>query len=139
MRGSFLSYGLNLDHKHLPEIVKYGGLTRTPIFTPNVGAWAQGMTVTIPLHMQELNVAAEQLHAALKEHYGGQRYVTVTEMAENPAILDPQTLNGTNQLELLVYAATDGQRAVLAARLDNLGKGASGAAVQNLDLMLQGS
>ncbi|WP_135228944.1 N-acetyl-gamma-glutamyl-phosphate reductase [Deinococcus fonticola] len=139
MRGSFLSYGLNLDHKHLPEIVKYGGLTRTPIFMPNVGAWAQGMTVTIPLHMQELNVAAEQLHAALKEHYGGQRYVTVTEMAENPAILDPQTLNGTNQLELLVYAASDGQRAVLAARLDNLGKGASGAAVQNLDLMLQGS
>lgn len=138
MRGSFLSYGLNLDHKHLPEIVKYGGLTRTPIFTPNVGAWAQGMTVTIPLHLQELNGSAEQLHAALKEHYAGQQYVKVTDMAENPVILDPQTLNDTNNLELFVYPSADGSRAVLAARLDNLGKGASGAAVQNLELMLQG-
>ena len=139
MRGSFLSYGLNLDHKHLPEIVKYGGLTRTPIFTPNVGAWAQGMTVTIPLHLQELNVPVERLHTALKEHYAGQQYVKVIEMTDNPQILDPQTLNDTNNLELFVYASADDTRAVLAARLDNLGKGASGAAVQNLNLMLQGS
>lgn len=138
MRGSFLSYGLNLDHKHLPEIVKYGGLTRTPIFTPNVGAWAQGMTVTIPLHLQDLDVTAEQLHAALKEHYAGQEYVKVVDMAQNPAILDPQTLNDTNDLELFVYPSGDQSRVVLAARLDNLGKGASGAAVQNMDLMLKG-
>lgn len=136
MRGSFLGYGLNLDHKHIPETMRYGGLTRTPIFTPNVGAWAQGMTVTIPLHLAELNVASGALHAALAEHYAGQRHVRVFDMADNPAVLDPQTLNGTNDLELFVYPAADGERAVLAARLDNLGKGASGAAVQNLELML---
>ena len=138
MRGAFLGYGLGLNHKHLPETMRYGGLTRTPIFTPNVGGWAQGMTVTIPLHLAELGVSAEKLHAALKEHYAGQRYVKVYELADNPEILDPQTLNGTNNLELFVYPAADGERALLAARLDNLGKGAGGAAVQNLDLMLEG-
>lgn len=138
MRGAFLSYGLGLAHKHIPETMRYGGLTRTPIFTPNVGGWAQGMTVTIPLHLKELGTTAQQLHAALAKHYLAQKYVRVYEMTENPEILDPQTLNGTNNLELFVYPATDGERAVLAARLDNLGKGASGAAVQNLDLMLEG-
>ncbi|THF71821.1 N-acetyl-gamma-glutamyl-phosphate reductase [Deinococcus sp. Arct2-2] len=136
MRGEFLSYGLGLDHKHIPEMMRYGGLTRTPIFVPNVGAWAQGMTVTVPLHLEELGVSAEQMYTALAEHYAGQRFVRVTPPAENPAILDPQTLNGTNDLELFVYASTDGSRVLLAARLDNLGKGASGAAVQNLNLML---
>ncbi|MFC5847038.1 N-acetyl-gamma-glutamyl-phosphate reductase [Deinococcus petrolearius] len=136
MRGAFLGYGLGLDHKHIPETMRYGGLTRTPIFTPNVGAWAQGMTVTIPLHLRELGVAAGALHAALAEHYAGQRHVRVYDMADNPAVLDPQVLNGTNTLELFVYPAADGERAVLAARLDNLGKGAGGAAVQNLELML---
>lgn len=136
MRGDFLSYALGLDHKHLPEIVRYGGLTRTPVFTPNVGAWAQGMIVTIPLHLDALGTAAAALHGALDDHYRGQNFVRVGRMAENPAILDPQALNDTNNLELFVYASADGERAVLAARLDNLGKGAGGAAVQNLDLML---
>lgn len=136
MRGDFLSYALGLDHKHLPEIVRYGGLTRTPVFTPNVGAWAQGMTVTIPLHLDALGTTAAALHGALENHYRGQPFVRVARMAENPAILDPQALNDTNDLELFVYASADGERAVLAARLDNLGKGAGGAAVQNLDLML---
>lgn len=136
MRGDFLSYALGLDHKHLPEIVRYGGLTRTPVFTPNVGAWAQGMTVTIPLHLDALGTTAAALHGALDDHYRGQPFVRVARMAENPAILDPQALNDTNDLELFVYASADGERAVLAARLDNLGKGAGGAAVQNLDLML---
>lgn len=136
MRGDFLSYALGLDHKHLPEIVRYGGLTRTPVFTPNVGAWAQGMTVTIPLHLDALDTTAAALHGALDDHYRGQPFVRVARMAENPAILDPQALNDTNDLELFVYASADGERAVLAARLDNLGKGAGGAAVQNLDLML---
>ena len=136
MRGDFLSYALGLDHKHLPEIVRYGGLTRTPVFTPNVGAWAQGMTVTIPLHLDALGTTAAALHGALDDHYRGQPFVRVARMAENPAILDPQALNDTNNLELFVYASADGERAVLAARLDNLGKGAGGAAVQNLDLML---
>ncbi len=136
MRGDFLSYALGLDHKHLPEIVRYGGLTRTPVFTPNVGAWAQGMIVTIPLHLDALGTTAAALHGALDDHYRGQPFVRVARMAENPAILDPQALNDTNDLELFVYASADGERAVLAARLDNLGKGAGGAAVQNLDLML---
>lgn len=136
MRGDFLSYALGLDHKHLPEIVRFGGLTRTPVFTPNVGAWAQGMTVTIPLHLDALGTTAAALHGALDDHYRGQPFVRVARMAENPAILDPQVLNDTNDLELFVYASADGERAVLAARLDNLGKGAGGAAVQNLDLML---
>ena len=135
-KGAFISYGLTLEHKHLPETMVYGGLTRKPVFTPNVGGWAQGMTVTVPLHLAELGVSAEQLHAALREHYAGQKYVKVFELADNPEILDPQTLNGTNNLELFVYPAADGERALLAARLDNLGKGASGAAVQNLELML---
>ncbi len=136
MRGDFISYGLTLDHKHLPEIVRYAGLSRTPIFTPHVGGWAQGMTVNIPLHLGELGVTADALRDALAAHYAGQPYVRVSPAAENPQVLDPQTLNGTNDLEVFVYASADGQRAVLAARLDNLGKGASGAAVQNMELML---
>lgn len=136
MKGAFLSYALGLGHKHIPETMRYGGLSCTPIFTPNVGAWAQGMTVTLPLHLRELGTTADALHAVLHAHYAGQRYVRVFEMADNPEVLDPQTLNGTNALELFVYASADGERAVLAARLDNLGKGAGGAAVQNLELML---
>ncbi|MCD0156847.1 N-acetyl-gamma-glutamyl-phosphate reductase [Deinococcus sp. 6GRE01] len=136
MRGAFLSYALGLGHKHIPETMRYGGLTRTPVFTPNVGAWAQGMTVTIPLHLRELGTTPDALQAALAAHYAGQPYVRVFDMADNPEVLDPQTLNGTNDLELFVYASGDGERAVLAARLDNLGKGAGGAAVQNLNLML---
>lgn len=136
MRGDFLSYALTLDHKHIPEMMRYGGLNHTPIFTPNVGAWAQGMTVTIPLHLRE-GVSARDLHTALAGHYLAQKYVKVYQISENPAILDPQALNNTNQLELFVFPSKDEQRAVLAARLDNLGKGASGAAVQNLELMLQ--
>ncbi|MFC4639725.1 N-acetyl-gamma-glutamyl-phosphate reductase [Deinococcus hohokamensis] len=136
MRGPFLSYALGLTHKHIPETMRYGGLTRTPIFTPNVGGWAQGMTVTIPLHLAELGTTAGALHAALARHYAGQRHVRVSPMADNPEPLDPQALNGTNDLDLFVYASADGERAVLAARLDNLGKGAGGAAVQNVNLML---
>ncbi|GGK12389.1 N-acetyl-gamma-glutamyl-phosphate reductase 2 [Deinococcus malanensis] len=136
MRGPFLSYALGLGHKHIPETMRYGGLSRTPIFTPNVGAWAQGMTVTIPLHLGDLGVSAQTFHGALAAHYAGQKYVRVASMDANPEILDPQTLNGTNDLELFVYASQDGERALLVARLDNLGKGAGGAAVQNLNLML---
>jgi N-acetyl-gamma-glutamyl-phosphate reductase len=136
MKGAFLSYALGLGHKHIPETMRYGGLSRTPIFTPNVGAWAQGMTVTIPLHLRELGTTPDALHAALKAHYAGQRFVRVFDLSDNPEILDPQTLNGTNELELFVYPSADGERALLVARLDNLGKGAGGAAVQNLNLML---
>ncbi|WP_424950087.1 N-acetyl-gamma-glutamyl-phosphate reductase [Deinococcus sp.] len=135
MAGHFKSYGLHLDHKHLPEMQKYGGLTFAPIFAPNVGDWRQGMIVQVPLALRLLGVTAVQLHAALETHYRGQKHVKVQRLKGAPAILDPQTLNGTNQMELFVYS-NDQEQALLMARLDNLGKGASGAAVQNLELML---
>ena len=135
MAGHFKSYGLGLNHKHVPEMQAHGGLTFPPIFAPNVGDWRQGMIVQIPLHLRALGVTAGNLHAALEEHYRGQPYVKVRPMEDAPLILDPQALNGTNDMELFVYANAQGQ-ALLVARLDNLGKGASGAAVQNLDLML---
>ncbi len=135
MAGHFKSYGLHLDHKHVPEMQKYGGLTFAPVFAPNVGDWRQGMIVQIPIHLRLLGVTAEQLHAALEAHYRGQQYVKVQPLDGAPAILDPQALQGTNQMELFVYS-NDQRQALLLARLDNLGKGASGAAVQNLELML---
>jgi N-acetyl-gamma-glutamyl-phosphate reductase len=133
MAGPFRSYALNLAHKHRPEMALHGGLDHAPLFTPHVGSWAQGMLVQIPLHLED--VSANDLRYALAERYVGQRFVSVIPEAENPAILDPEALNGSNRLELFVYGGEDGQ-ALLVARLDNLGKGASGAAVQNLDVML---
>ncbi len=135
MAGHFKSYALTLNHKHVPEMQKYGGLEFAPLFVPNVGDWRQGMLVEIPVHLRALGVTARQLHAALEAHYQGQKYVQVQPMDGAPAILDPQALNDTNFMELFVYANTQ-EQALLVARLDNLGKGASGAAVQNLELML---
>ena len=140
MAGHFKSYGLTLDHKHVSEMQRYGGLDFAPIFAPNVGDWRQGMLVQIPLHLRTLGpsaaeVGAADLHAALGAHYADQQYVKVQPMEGAPAILDPQALNDTNEMQLFVYAGGQAQ-ALLVARLDNLGKGASGAAVQNLELML---
>ncbi|WP_034385011.1 N-acetyl-gamma-glutamyl-phosphate reductase [Deinococcus sp. YIM 77859] len=139
MAGPFKSYALGLTHKHQPEMARHGGLKRAPLFTPHVGGWRQGMLVQIPLHLGPLGVTAAQLHEALADHYAGERFVRVMPFEHGqPAepILDPQTLNGTNELELFVYASAGGEHALLVSRLDNLGKGASGAAVQNLDVML---
>ncbi len=135
LAGPFKSYALNFTHKHLPEMAEYGGLSHAPLFTPHVGGWRQGMLVQIPLHLGALNVSAEQLRGALSDHYAGQRFVSVIPEAENPPVLDPQALNDTNRLEVFVYANASGH-ALLVSRLDNLGKGASGAAAQNLDVML---
>ena len=135
MAGHFKSYGLTLDHKHVPEMQRYGGLDFAPIFAPNVGDWRQGMIVQVPIHLRTLGVGAAELHAALSAHYAGQRYIRVQPMEGAPAILDPQMLNDTNEMELFVYAGGQ-EQALLVACLDNLGKGASGAAVQNLELML---
>ena len=135
MDGPFKSYGLTLAHKHVPEMQRHGGLSFPPIFAPNVGAWRQGMIVQIPLHLRLLQTDAGAIHAALKRHYSNQPYVRVQPLEDAPAILDPQALNDTNLLEVFVYA-NDQHQALLLARLDNLGKGASGAAVQNLELML---
>lgn len=130
-------YALGLKHKHLPEIMKYTGLTRRPIFIPAVGNFKQGMLVQLPLHLDTLpgKPSPADLHDALHKHYSGSEWVTVQPPTDNGK-LDALALNGTNKMELRVYSNMDHHHAVLIARLDNLGKGASGAAVQNLKLML---
>jgi N-acetyl-gamma-glutamyl-phosphate reductase len=134
---AFEIYGLGLKHKHLPEIVKYSGLTRRPIFIPAVGNFKQGMLVQLPLHLDLLpgRPKGADLHAALARHYAGSEWVSVQPPTDNGRI-DALALNGTDKMELRVFASEDYRQAVLVARLDNLGKGASGAAVQNLKLML---
>jgi N-acetyl-gamma-glutamyl-phosphate reductase len=135
------AYALGLAHKHIPEIQHYTGLTRRPVFLPAVGNFAQGMLVQLPLHLDELpgNPKASDLHDALVAHYAASAaaggFVRVMP-ATADGKLDATALNNTNQLELRVFANEAHRHAVVIARLDNLGKGASGAAVQNLRLML---
>ena len=137
----FELYALGLSHKHLPEILKYTALTRRPIFIPSVGNFRQGMLVQLPLHLDLLpgQPQAADLHDALTAHYAKsntpEQWVKVLPPTEDGK-LDALALNDTNQLELRVFANESYRHAVLVARLDNLGKGASGAAVQNLRLML---
>jgi N-acetyl-gamma-glutamyl-phosphate reductase len=134
---AFELYGLALEHKHLPEIQAYARLTRRPIFVPSVGHYRQGMLVSIPLHLDTLPGAprAVDLEAALAAHYQGRPLVRV--MPPDPSgRLEPEALNETDMLELRVHANEARRQAVLVSRLDNLGKGASGAAVQNMLLML---
>ena len=133
----FELYGLGLAHKHLAEIMKFTGLIRRPVFIPSVGNFEQGMLVQLPLHLDLLpgQPTAAQLHNALAMHYAGSEWVTV-EAAPESGNLDALALNGTNKMELRVFGNETYRHAVLVARLDNLGKGASGAAVQNLKLML---
>lgn len=134
----FEIYGLALQHKHVPELQKYSGLTRRPIFVPSVGNYRQGMLVSLPLHLDTLNgkPTGADLHAALAKRYAGSKYVKVMPLETGTGKLEPQALNDTNVMELRVFANDAHGQAVLVARLDNLGKGASGAAVQNLKLML---
>jgi N-acetyl-gamma-glutamyl-phosphate reductase len=134
-------YALGLKHKHIPEIMRYTGLTRRPLFVPSVGNFKQGMLVQLPLHLDTLpgKPRAEDLHQALKAHYATSTWVTVEPVTPDSK-LDAVALADTNKMELRVFSndpRTDGfAHAVLVARLDNLGKGASGAAIQNLRLML---
>jgi N-acetyl-gamma-glutamyl-phosphate reductase len=134
---AFELYALGLEHKHVPETQLYSGLTRRPIFVPSVGHFRQGMLVSVPLHLDTLpgKPTGGDLHAALADAYRGCEYVRVVEPAAGRK-LEAEGLNGTNQLDLCVYANDKQRQAVLVARFDNLGKGASGAAVQNLELML---
>ncbi len=134
---AFELYALGLEHKHVPEIILHGGLRRRPVFLPSVGHFAQGMIVSIPLHLDMLHGAhdAARLHQALGDHYAAHPGIVVQKMA-NEATLDAAALAGSDTLELRVLANPAHKHAVLVARLDNLGKGASGAAVQNLLLML---
>jgi N-acetyl-gamma-glutamyl-phosphate reductase len=136
------AYALGLAHKHIPEIQRYTGLSRRPIFIPAVGNFRQGMLVQLPLHLDELpgQPKASDLHDALVAHYAASAanggWVSVLP-ATADGKLDATALNDTNKLELRVFANEAHRHAVVIARLDNLGKGASGAAVQNLQLMLE--
>jgi N-acetyl-gamma-glutamyl-phosphate reductase len=138
---SFELYGLGFGHKHLPEMQLYSKLTRRPIFIPSVGNFRQGMLVSVPLQLDTLpgKPKGADLHAALVRRYAGSNYVSVMPMdnaATKSGRLEPEALNETNKLELYVFASDRYGQAVLVARLDNLGKGASGAAVQNMRLLL---
>lgn len=134
---AFELYGLGLQHKHIPETQLYGGLTRRPIFVPSVGHYMKGMLVSIPLHLDTLpnKPTGADLNAALTDRYAGCDHVRVVPPSADGK-LEPEALNDTDILELSVHANETTRQAILVARLDNLGKGASGAAVQNIALML---
>jgi len=136
---AFELYGLGLEHKHVAELQKYSRLARRPIFVPSVGNFRQGMLVSLPLHLDELpgKPKAADLEAALLKRYARSKFVKVVPVAAgDTGRLEPEALNDTDRMELRVYANEKHRQAVLVARLDNLGKGASGAAVQNIALML---
>jgi len=140
------TYGLSLKHKHVPEMAVYSGLGVKPIFQPAVASFPQGMVVSVPLHYAWLapGVTGEKIHKVYQEHYAGSKFVEVMplgeqgakDLLERGAFLAPDTLANTNKLQIFVFANDAEQQVILVARLDNLGKGASGAAVQNLNLAL---
>ncbi|MFM7294603.1 MAG: N-acetyl-gamma-glutamyl-phosphate reductase [Burkholderiales bacterium] len=135
----FVDYGLKLNHKHLPEMTRYAKLKRAPLFTPSVGSFKQGMLLQVPLNLWSLpnRVTGPILRDALANHYTGSTFVDVKPYAaEPPAELNPEALNNSNQLELFVFDNPMSEQAILVARLDNLGKGAGRAAMQNIELML---
>jgi len=138
---SFELYGLGFEHKHVPETQLYSKLKVRPIFVPSVGNFRQGMLVSVPLHLDTLpgKPKAADLEAALIAHYKGAKLVSVVPQNDPSAKggrLEAEALNGTDKLELRVFANEKHRHAVLVAKLDNLGKGAAGAAVQNIGLML---
>ncbi|MGB7286401.1 MAG: N-acetyl-gamma-glutamyl-phosphate reductase [Salaquimonas sp.] len=138
---SHFLYALTLKHKHVPEIVNRAGLDRDPIFTPNVARFAQGMLVNVPLHldlMKDASIAA--LHKAYDAHYAGQSIVEVASLKDvaDAARLDPEEMRDTDRMKIYVCGTAGSGQVNLVASLDNLGKGASGAAVQNMDIMLKG-
>lgn len=138
---AFQVYGLGLKHKHVPEIQQQSGLAQPPMFVPAYGAFRQGIVLTIPVQLRLLapGIDAKRLHACLEQHYADTEHVQVMSMQEAQGLtyLDPQMLNGTDDMRLMVFE-NEGQ-VLLAAVFDNLGKGAAGAAVQNLNLMLAGT
>ena len=137
-RAPYRIYAMSQHHKHVPEMRLQAGLARPPIFAPSVGRYYKGMIVEVPIALQNLSTTPTlaQVHEALRAHYAGERFVEVASLEETAPLrtLDPEGLNGTNRMKLFVFGH-DGE-ARLVALLDNLGKGASGAAVQNLNLML---
>ncbi|MBN3761660.1 N-acetyl-gamma-glutamyl-phosphate reductase [Burkholderia sp. Ac-20365] len=137
---SYQVYGLELAHKHAPEIQQHAGLAQRPIFLPAYGAFRQGIVLTVPLELRLLapGVDGATLQACLARHYAEAAHVHVTPLHESRVLkhLDPQVLNGTNDMRLSVFSNIEHGHVLLSAVFDNLGKGASGAAVQNLNLML---
>lgn len=133
-------YGLPLKHKHVPEMKIHGLLDHAPLFSPSVGRFAQGMIVQVPLFVDQMNSGAtiESIHAALTAHYADQNIVTVVPLEESGKLgrIDAEELVGQDTMKLFVFGTPGGAHVNLVAVLDNLGKGASGAAVQNMDLML---
>ena len=133
-------YGLALAHKHLPEMVAHARLAQAPVFLPMVASFYKGLSVSVPLHLNQLRpgTTAAALQQALAEHYAGERFVKVMPLSD-PATLeggffDVQGCNDTNNCELFVFA--NSTQILLMSRLDNLGKGASGAAVQSMNVHL---
>jgi N-acetyl-gamma-glutamyl-phosphate reductase len=133
----FWPYGLTLSHKHLPEMKHYTGTAHDVLFQPAVGNFAQGMLTTLPLHMSQLKkgTTAQQIHDVLSAHRAASRFVSVAPL-NDASNMDPQALNNTNDMRLNVFGNDMRGQIVLMATYDNLGKGASGAAVQNLNLMI---
>jgi len=136
----FQVYGLGLRHKHVPEIQRHAGLAHPPVFVPAYGNYRQGIVLTIALHLRLLpaDVTAARLHAALRARYAGQAFITLQPLGGDADAqrLDPRALNGSNRMRLAVFGQSQEEQVLLTAVFDNLGKGAAGAAVQNLDLML---
>lgn len=136
----FQTYGLALQHKHVPEIRQHAGLQARPFFVPSYGSYRQGISLTIPLHaaMLQQPVTTQALRELLARRYRGQPHVRVLDAAQTEAltVLDPQALNGSDDLQLAVLGNDTHGQFLLSAVFDNLGKGAAGAAVQNLALML---
>lgn len=130
-------YGLGLDHKHLPEMERYSGLVHPPVFAPSVANFKQGMLVSIPLQTAKLGLSGERILQVWQKTYATEPFVSVVDEPSNlldSSFLGATNVNGSNQVELCCFSRPG--QALLVARLDNLGKGASGAAVQNLNLML---
>jgi N-acetyl-gamma-glutamyl-phosphate reductase len=136
----YLPYGLTFNHKHLAEMKAYAGLTRDVIFQPAVGNYAQGMLGAVPLFTELLprKASAAEIHACLAAAYDGQAFIDVAPLAdiERSAGVSPEVLNNTNRMRLHVFANEARGHVLLVSIYDNLGKGASGAAVQNLNLMI---
>jgi N-acetyl-gamma-glutamyl-phosphate reductase len=133
-------YALGLAHKHLPEMMTHTGLTTPPVFQPIVGSFYKGLSVSVPLHVAQLKAgaSAQSLHAALSAHYAGEPFIRVMPLRDAATLevgfFDVQACNDTNRVDVFVFA--NETQVMLMARLDNLGKGASGAAVQCMNLAL---
>jgi N-acetyl-gamma-glutamyl-phosphate reductase len=134
---TFRTYGLSLQHKHAPEMQQHAGLEHAPIFAPSVGRFYRGMLVEVPVQLWSLpgHPSVKQVHAVLAETYAGQALVDVASLEDGHATLDAEALKGTDRLRLYVFGNEQRGQVRLIAALDNLGKGAAGAAVQNLNLM----